>query len=121
MWVIAFHREAKLKLKGSGKMAYTALYRKFRPLTFGEIVGQEHITKTLKNQLILSAGEFHDNLTAEDAVLEQTLIKPAINLVLLREKAKETVASADILLTEGRYFDCASRCYYAMMFSLKTL
>lgn len=48
MWVIAFHREAKLKLKGSGKMAYTALYRKFRPLTFGEIVGQEHITKTLK-------------------------------------------------------------------------
>ena len=33
-------------------MAYTALYRKFRPLTFGEIVGQEHITKTLKNQLI---------------------------------------------------------------------
>ena len=52
MWVIAFHREAKLKLKGSGKMAYTALYRKFRPLTFGEIVGQEHITKTLKNQLI---------------------------------------------------------------------
>ena len=52
MWVIAFHREAKLKLKGSGKMAYTALYRKFRPLTFDEIVGQEHITKTLKNQLI---------------------------------------------------------------------
>ena len=77
--------------------------------------------QTLKNQLILSAGEFHDNLTAEDAVLEQTLIKPAINLVLLREKAKETVASADILLTKGRYFDCASRCYYAMMFSLKTL
>ena len=33
-------------------MAYTALYRKFRPLTFEEIVGQEHITKTLKNQLI---------------------------------------------------------------------
>lgn len=33
-------------------MAYTALYRKFRPLTFEEIVGQEHITRTLKNQLI---------------------------------------------------------------------
>ena len=33
-------------------MAYTALYRKFRPLTFGEIVGQDHITRTLKNQLI---------------------------------------------------------------------
>ena len=33
-------------------MAYTALYRKFRPLTFSEFVGQEHITKTLKNQII---------------------------------------------------------------------
>ena len=33
-------------------MAYTALYRKFRPLRFEEIVGQEHITRTLKNQII---------------------------------------------------------------------
>ena len=33
-------------------MGYTALYRKFRPATFGEMVGQEHITRTLKNQII---------------------------------------------------------------------
>ena len=33
-------------------MSYTALYRKFRPLSFKEMVGQEHITKTLKNQII---------------------------------------------------------------------
>ncbi len=33
-------------------MGYTALYRKFRPLTFSEMVGQEHIKKTLKNQII---------------------------------------------------------------------
>ena len=33
-------------------MGYTALYRKFRPNTFSEMVGQEHIIKTLKNQLI---------------------------------------------------------------------
>ena len=33
-------------------MAYTALYRDFRPLKFSEMVGQEHITKTLKNQII---------------------------------------------------------------------
>lgn len=33
-------------------MGYTALYRKFRPLNFFEMVGQEHITKTLKNQII---------------------------------------------------------------------
>ena len=33
-------------------MGYTALYRKFRPLCFSEMVGQEHITRTLKNQII---------------------------------------------------------------------
>ena len=33
-------------------MSYTALYRKFRPLSFSEMVGQEHITRTLKNQII---------------------------------------------------------------------
>ena len=33
-------------------MGYTALYRKFRPIKFEEIVGQEHITRTLKNQII---------------------------------------------------------------------
>ena len=33
-------------------MGYTALYRKFRPLNFSEMVGQEHITRTLKNQVI---------------------------------------------------------------------
>jgi len=33
-------------------MSYTALYRKFRPLTFKEMVGQEHITNTLKKQII---------------------------------------------------------------------
>ena len=33
-------------------MGYTALYRKFRPTTFAELVGQEHITRTLKNQIM---------------------------------------------------------------------
>ena len=33
-------------------MGYTALYRKYRPLTFNEMVGQEHITRTLKNQIM---------------------------------------------------------------------
>ncbi len=32
-------------------MAYQALYRKYRPQTFSDVVGQEHITETLKNQL----------------------------------------------------------------------
>lgn len=63
MWY-TFHREIEYKYhffkirfrckgyKGCDKMGYTALYRKFRPLNFYEMVGQEHITKTLKNQII---------------------------------------------------------------------
>ncbi len=39
-------------------MSYTALYRKYRPLTFSDVVGQEHITNTLASQL--SSGKiFH--------------------------------------------------------------
>lgn len=32
-------------------MSYTALYRKFRPNTFEDVKGQEHIVTTLKNQI----------------------------------------------------------------------
>lgn len=32
-------------------MAYQALYRKYRPTSFSDVVGQDHITKTLKNEL----------------------------------------------------------------------
>lgn len=32
-------------------MSYTALYRKFRPDTFGDVKGQDHIVTTLKNQI----------------------------------------------------------------------
>ncbi|MCD7766616.1 MAG: DNA polymerase III subunit gamma/tau [Lachnospiraceae bacterium] len=32
-------------------MSYTALYRKFRPATFDEVKGQDHIVKTLRNQI----------------------------------------------------------------------
>lgn len=32
-------------------MAYRALYRQYRPARFAEVIGQEHITTTLKNQV----------------------------------------------------------------------
>lgn len=32
-------------------MSYTALYRKWRPVSFDEVKGQDHIVKTLKNQI----------------------------------------------------------------------
>ena len=33
-------------------MEHLALYRKYRPRTFEEVIGQEHITKTLANQIL---------------------------------------------------------------------
>ncbi len=33
-------------------MSYVALYRKFRPKKFEDVVGQEHITKTIRNQIL---------------------------------------------------------------------
>ncbi|HCC07160.1 MAG TPA: DNA polymerase III subunit gamma/tau [Clostridiales bacterium] len=32
-------------------MSYKALYRKYRPQNFDEVIGQEHVTETLKNQI----------------------------------------------------------------------
>ena len=37
---------------GRLNLEYTALYRRFRPQKFSEIYGQEHIVKTLQNQII---------------------------------------------------------------------
>lgn len=33
-------------------MAHVALYREFRPQSFGDVVGQEHVTRTLRNALL---------------------------------------------------------------------
>lgn len=33
-------------------MAYQALYRKYRPKRFQDVIGQEHITTILKNQIL---------------------------------------------------------------------
>ena len=38
-------------------MSYLVLARKYRPQTFDEIVGQEHVTQTLKNAI--AAGRLH--------------------------------------------------------------
>ena len=77
--------------------------------------------KMLKNQLIVSAGAFHTNISSSDIPLEQNLIKPAVNFVMLRDKAKNTLEAAKTLEKSGLYVDCANRCYYAMMDALKSL
>ena len=37
---------------GVRSLSYIALYRKFRPIKFSDVVGQEHITKTIRNQIV---------------------------------------------------------------------
>ena len=32
-------------------MSHQAIYRKFRPKIFDDVLGQEHVTRTLKNQI----------------------------------------------------------------------
>ncbi len=44
-------RAIKAILTGRKSCVYQALYRKWRPQTFDEVIGQKHITETLKNQI----------------------------------------------------------------------
>lgn len=39
-------------MKGVDKVSYLALYRQWRPQLLGEIVGQRHVTETLRNALV---------------------------------------------------------------------
>jgi len=52
MWKLLSTEKLDLYLREEArKMSYTALYRKFRPKNFSEVVGQDHIIQTLKNQI----------------------------------------------------------------------
>ena len=49
MWVCDLIMSRFLYLEA---VMYQALYRKYRPQTFDDVVGQQAVTQTLKNQLI---------------------------------------------------------------------
>lgn len=108
-----------VSLEDKTKIKYLPLYDSFYNLTSSSknelisvlkaVLDNDSIAldekQTLKAQLIESAGQFHTNISSADVSLEQTLIKPVINLVLLREKAKETLQSAELLYSEDKYMD----------------
>lgn len=63
-------------------MDYQALYRMFRPQSFDDVVGQEHVTKTLKMQLQKGkqshAYIFSGPRGTGKTVLQKYLLKPSI-------------------------------------------
>jgi len=75
----------------------------------------------LKEFLITNTTKSHKTFTGEDLILKQELIKPVFNYILLREKSKEARTSAKILFDNGKYNDCANRCYYAALYALESL
>lgn len=42
----------RLSCKAGINMSYVALYRKYRPQTFDDVIGQDHIITTLRNQIL---------------------------------------------------------------------
>ena len=65
---------------------YQALYRKWRPKTFDDVVGQEHITETLKRQ-VMSGRTSHAYLftgtRGTGKTTDAKILAKAVNLQLL--------------------------------------
>ena len=53
---------------------YQALYRKWRPRTFDDVVGQSHITDTLKQQVAGGRLSHAYLFTARDRILAQVVL-----------------------------------------------
>ena len=77
-------------------MAYTALYREWRPSTFYDVVGQEHITTTLKNQ-ILNNSTYSNILLGVSVVF----ILLAIKCIFFNSSSKDSVKSGNGVLLEN--------------------
>ena len=89
-------------------MSYTAFYRKYRPLTFSDVVGQEHITKTLESQL--STGKiFHAYLFTGTRGTGKTtcakILAKAVNCLNLKDGNPCGECEACRLISGGEVMD----------------
>ena len=55
-------------------LSYKALYREWRPKNFEDIIGQEHITITLKNEII-NKRTSHVELEVQEKHLQQRYLQ----------------------------------------------
>jgi DNA polymerase-3 subunit gamma/tau len=86
----------------------TALYRRWRPQTFAEIVGQEHVTRTLKNA-IAAAQVAHAYLLSGPRGIGKTsvarLIAKAVNCPKAKDGEPCDACPSCVAIREGRFLD----------------
>jgi DNA polymerase-3 subunit gamma/tau len=86
----------------------SALYRRYRPQTFSAIVGQEHVTRTLKNA-IGSGQVAHAYLLAGSRGIGKTtiarLIAKAVNCTKAKDGEPCDKCDTCVAIREGRFLD----------------
>lgn len=85
-----------------------ALYRRYRPQTFSAIVGQEHVTRTLKNAIV-SGQVAHAYLLAGSRGIGKTtiarLIAKAVNCTKAKDGEPCDACESCVAIREGRFLD----------------
>jgi DNA polymerase-3 subunit gamma/tau len=86
----------------------TALYRRWRPQTFAEIVGQEHVTRTLRNA-IASGQVAHAYLLSGPRGIGKTsvarLVAKAVNCPKAKDGEPCDTCPSCVAIREGRFLD----------------
>jgi DNA polymerase-3 subunit gamma/tau len=86
----------------------TALYRRWRPQTFSQIVGQQHVTRTLRNA-IASGQVAHAYLLAGPRGIGKTsiarLIAKAVNCPRAKDGEPCDTCPSCVSIREGRFLD----------------
>ena len=80
---------------------YQALYRKYRPQTFDDVVGQQAVTQTLKNQIVTGKLSHAYLLTGTRGTGKTTCSKvlaKAVNCLNLTDKTVRPMARLHTLL-----------------------
>ncbi len=85
-----------------------ALYRTYRPSTFAEVTGQEHVTNTIQNQIKTGSVSHAYMFTGPRGIGKTTvarLLAKAVNCLNLVESEPCNVCASCVQITEGKAMD----------------